>query len=329
MHCYSSKFAVKTSNIFTVVKLVGILVIIASGVVHVASGHTDNLKNLMAGSSDEPGSYALAFYTANWAFGGVQGSMNIVEEIQHPLKRGVILSILLSQATIITVYCLANVAYVAILTPAEILASDAVAMSMGEKMFSGVLFWVMPFFVSCSTFGNMNNSIMTSSRMIFAASRERHLPRPLSLLNAKYITPIPIFVCSMTITLMFVWGGELYSLIIYTSYVYGLLSFLSVFVLLKVRFTGSEMERPLRLPVLIPVAYLLVSILLLVLPLYQDPRSTGLSFAFIASGVPVYFYTRLETKPELLLRLELRVTHFVQKLCYALPEDKVEEAKVG
>jgi L-type amino acid transporter 5 len=53
--------------------------------------------------------------------------------------------------------------YYAVLTPAEILASDAVAMSLAATVFSG-LFWLMPFFVACSTLGTLNNGIMSSSR---------------------------------------------------------------------------------------------------------------------------------------------------------------------
>ena len=117
------------------------------------------------------------------AYSGIQNAINVVEEIREPLKRNIISSIMISQLTIMAVYLLTNFAYVAVLTPYEILASDAVAMSFGDQILPG-LSWMMPFFVACSTFGALNNSIMNSSRFLIAATRERHLPKPLGLLNA-------------------------------------------------------------------------------------------------------------------------------------------------
>jgi hypothetical protein len=50
-----------------------------------------------------------------------------------------------------------------VLTTDEILDSEAVAMTFAAKSFPG-LFWLMPFFVACSTLGTLNTSIMSTSR---------------------------------------------------------------------------------------------------------------------------------------------------------------------
>ena len=84
--------------------------------------------------------------------------------------------------TVTSIYLLANLAYLSVLTPHEILASEAVAMTFGGKIFSGI-FWIMPFIVACSTFGSMNNGILSGARSTIAASRNGHLPEFLSLIN--------------------------------------------------------------------------------------------------------------------------------------------------
>ncbi len=84
--------------------------------------------------------------------------------------------------TVTVIYLLANLAYLAVLTPQEILASEAVAMTFGGKIFSGI-FWLMPLIVACSTFGTMNNGILSGSRTTIAASRQGHLPTFLRLIT--------------------------------------------------------------------------------------------------------------------------------------------------
>ena len=123
-----------------------------------------SFQTFFDGSSDSVGSYALAFYSAYFAFMGINLGVNIVEEIEEPLTKNVVMSVTISHLAVTVVYLLANMAYVIVLTPEEILASDAVAMTFGDKVLP-VLFWLMPFFVACSTFGSLSNGLMSFSRL--------------------------------------------------------------------------------------------------------------------------------------------------------------------
>ena len=60
-------------------------------------------------------------------------------------------------------YVLVNLAYIIVLSPYEILSTDAVAMKFGEKVFPA-LYWLMPIFVASSTFGSVSNGFMNFSR---------------------------------------------------------------------------------------------------------------------------------------------------------------------
>lgn len=51
------------------------------------------------------------------------------------LFRSVLVSVTLSMGVITLVYCMANLAYFTVLSVDEIMASDAVAMSLMDKMF--------------------------------------------------------------------------------------------------------------------------------------------------------------------------------------------------
>ena len=68
-----------------------------------------------------------------------------------------------------------------------------VLQTFGDKML-GVMSWIIPFFVACSTFGALNGAIFASSRLFFVGARQGHLPKAIALINIDKFTPIPSLV---------------------------------------------------------------------------------------------------------------------------------------
>ena len=88
------------------------------------------------------------------------------------------------------VYIMANVAYFSVLSPEELLASQAVAVTFGKKAL-GFVAPVVPIFVSLSTFGGVNGILFTSSRLFLAGAQQGHLPAVFSFIHVKRRTPLP------------------------------------------------------------------------------------------------------------------------------------------
>lgn len=102
-------------------------------------------------------------------------------------------AIYISIPIVTCIYVLANTAYLAVLTPMEMMASDAIAVTFANRLF-GSFAWTVPVMVAISAFGGLSVHVMTSSRMLFVGARNGHFPTFLSHLDIKHLTPLPALV---------------------------------------------------------------------------------------------------------------------------------------
>lgn len=76
----------RVQDIFTWTKILALIVIVIAGIVHLATGHTENLRDPMEGSTLEPGFIALAFYSGLFSYSGWNYLNFVTEELKDPYK---------------------------------------------------------------------------------------------------------------------------------------------------------------------------------------------------------------------------------------------------
>ncbi|KAL5290899.1 SLC7A6.2 family protein [Megaselia abdita] len=253
INCYNVKLVTKVTDIFTGTKILALLIIVAAGIWYLCAGNTENWSEPMRGSLTTPGSIALAFYSGLFSYSGWNYLNFVTEELQNPYKN-LPKAICISMPVVTIIYVVANVAYFSVLTPDELLSSEAVAVTFGNKML-GFMSWLMPFFVACSTFGSLNGAIFSSSRLFFVGARNGHLPAAISLINVHCFTPIPslIFLCVISLVLLFI--PNIYSLINYVTFVEALFTLMSISGLLWLRKTQPKTERPIKVRFLLKLIH--------------------------------------------------------------------------
>ncbi|XP_023245413.1 b(0,+)-type amino acid transporter 1-like [Copidosoma floridanum] len=147
VNCYSVNLATGVQNAFTAGKLIAILVIVAGGSWKLLQGNTQHLRRPfdlieeLAGDDDPAksvfnlGRLATAFYTGLWAYDGWNNLNYVTEEIKDPSKN-LPRSIMIGIPLVTLCYALINVSYLAVMSPLEMIGSEAVAVVSSFFFFS-------------------------------------------------------------------------------------------------------------------------------------------------------------------------------------------------
>lgn len=211
----------------------------------------------------------------------------VTEEIENPeknLPRANILGVLL----VTVVYILTNISYLTAMTSAELLASDAVAVTWGERVLGSAAI-IMPLSVMFSTFGAANGTIFSGGRVVYAAGREGHLPEFLSYVHVKRYTPMPSMLFTAVIAVCMVIPGNIGSLIDFFSFTAWLFYGGTVATLLVFRYTKKDAKRPIKIPFAIPIVFVLIAIYLIIGPIIESPKIEFLyAFLFVIGGLIFY-----------------------------------------
>ena len=175
INCASVSLSAKTQVVFTGAKLIGILMIVFIGVMQLIKGETQNFHNAFTNSVSSPGMIGHAMYAVMWSYDGFANLNVMAEELKNP-EKNFIRCTCISIPLITLCYITINISYFTVLSPTEMLASNAVAFTFADKL-NPVFGIIMPVIVATSCIGSINSSLFAASRGLFSMSRENQFPK--------------------------------------------------------------------------------------------------------------------------------------------------------
>uniref|UniRef100_A0A665VBI4 Si:ch73-352p4.8 n=1 Tax=Echeneis naucrates TaxID=173247 RepID=A0A665VBI4_ECHNA len=288
INCWSVTLASRAQVTLTFIKTFALLLIIIPGIIALAKGEK-NFQNGFEVDLITLDKLPLAFYNGLYAYGGWFYLNFVTEEVINP-NRNIPLAIICSMVTVTFLYVLVNVAYYTVMTPAELLLSDAVAVTFANRALQG-LSSVIPILVALSCLGALNGGFFGSPRMLFVGAREGHWPAIFSMIHIRRHTPLPAVLLLYPLVVLMLITGEIYQLINFASFARWFFIALATLGMLIHRYRFPLQPRPFKVPLLIGVSFTAVCFFIVGLSLYSDPWNTGRSFALTLTGVPVYYLT--------------------------------------
>jgi len=195
---------------------------------------------------------------------------------------------------VIGLYLTANLAYLHVLSPAEIASSERVALTAIGKVAGS---WGAKFLTAaivCSILGAMNALILAGPRAYYQMARDGLFFERLGRVHASFRTPVASLVVQALwscVLVLFIGGfSELFTYVIFGGWIFYALAVASVVAL---RRKEPRLERPFRVPgyPLVPIVFVLTAGALVANTLVASPRESSIGLAFIALGIPIYFLT--------------------------------------
>jgi len=319
VNCWNVKWATTVQDLFTYAKLFALFVIMATGIVQLGRGKTENFN--WDDTETDFTKIALSFYSGLFAYNGWNYLNFVIEELQDPVRnlpRAIGISIIL----VTIVYTLTNIAFYTTLSVPEVLGSEAVAATFGERLY-GSFALLVPIFVAMSTFGGVNGILLTSSRLFYAGACNGQMPEILSMIQVSKLTPAPAVIFCALLSMIYLTSSDIYALINYTGFATWVSIGLAVFCIPWLRWKQPDWERPIKVNLIFPIVYILATIFITVVPMIVTPIETAIGLGIIATAIPVYFiFIAWKNKPRVIQNISNSLTLFLQKMFVAVPPAK-------
>ncbi|CAA7271674.1 unnamed protein product [Cyclocybe aegerita] len=290
----AKKLGTRVAVVFTAVKVTSLILVTVLGIVQLARGKASSSfrEPLFSGSSTSPSSYSLAFYSGLWAFDGWDQANYVGGEMSQP-EKNIPRAIHSSMFIVTLLFMLANISYFVVLDKNLVGLSNTVAMDFGRALFGPIGGSIFAFMVAFSCFGALNGSFFTSATLVYAAGRERYLPRIFGKLHTTRRTPLNAALLQASITILFIMlGSGFRSLINFSVVASWAFYFLTVLGLVILRVKEPMLERPYRTWIITPLTFCAVALFLLCMPIIAAPVEAAAVLGFILVGIPVYYLTQ-------------------------------------
>lgn len=319
---FSTTLATRFQIFYTIAKNIGLAVIIVSGIVMLCLGETQNFQQPFQAQTEFsfsklPG----AFYAGLFAYSGWSFVIYIIEEVENPRK--ILPKAMNISLTLVTVvYLLANISYMIVLKPTEILASDAVAATYAVRILHSWS-WTVWVFVAISAAGTLNSGVYSRTRMSFVASREGRFPQVLSLIHIRHRTPLVSLLLPIPITLFMLCWANVWFLINFMGFVEVIFQTMAYVIIPYVRWRQPEREIPFKTHISLSLVAIAANVFLMIITIISVPIDCVIGICFIAAAVGVYFIDKkLSSDPEKYSWLTDKINIFVQKLFFSIPQEE-------
>jgi APA family basic amino acid/polyamine antiporter len=238
------------------------------------------------------GNLVAALLMVFFAHTGLERLGYSAEEMKNP-RRTIPSSLFLGIATVVVLYCLTNMIYHRTLGMEGVRGNTVVASVTAVKLAgtAGAIF--VAILVIVSTTSSINGTMMTATRAYYAMARDRLFFRWLDHIHPRFRTPSRAIIahCVWAVVILFLRGTFE---VIAAGMVFGVLIFwaLNTFALFKLRMLDRGGEDIYRVPLypVLPAVYLAGILTFLIFRAATDWRRSLEDVAFIATGIPFYFF---------------------------------------
>ena len=240
----------------------------------------------------DAGLFGLALISVLWAYDGFADLSFAAGEVTNP-QRNLPRAIIAGTLAIIGIYLAANAAYVYVNPVERVATSPLIAADTMQVLFgqAGVAF--VSVVVTISTLGALIAVMLSAPRIFFAMAGDRLFFRAMARVHPRYQTPYVAIALTAGLGVLFVLTRTFDQLA--DTFVLSIWPFygLAIAGLYRLRRMRPDLPRPYKVPgyPVVPAVFVAAVVYLVGNALMADPLGTGITFAIVLGGVPVYYFT--------------------------------------
>jgi basic amino acid/polyamine antiporter, APA family len=237
------------------------------------------------------GLFGLALVSVMWAYDGWGDLSFVGGEVRDP-ERHLPRALITGTVAVIAIYLLVNAAYLYLLPVDRMARSPLVAADAAQLIVGRVGVGLVAIVVMVATFSTLLGSMLTAPRIFFAMADDGLFFRRVARVHPRFQTPWVAIVLTALLGIIYValrTFQQLADQFVVAIFPFYALAAAAVFVLRRRR-PPAVLPRPVRVlgyP-FVPWLFVLATLYMLGNALWQAPVSTGLAFAIILAGIPVY-----------------------------------------
>ncbi len=226
-------------------------------------------------------------------------------DIENP-KRNIPLSLAIGTFIVVTLYLLANIAYLFLLPLAgdpngadtisrgiQFAQNERVATAATEMMFGSKAVFIMAILIMVSTFGCNNGIILSSVRVYQAMANDGLFFEKMKHNNSNGVPGFALWIQFIWASLLCLSGkyGDLLDYVMFSVMLFYILTIAGLFILRKKQPNAERPYKAVGYPVL-PAIYLILATAFCVNLLVVKFSACWPGLVIVGIGVPVYFYWR-------------------------------------
>ena len=281
------------ADLFTVLKLLGIALIVGIGLLLGKGGDATPATALVDGSVNTLTAFGLALVGVFFSYGGWHHASYLSGEAKDP-DRTVPRAMILGAIIVTITYVMINVAFLRLISPVAMAASQSVAADAVSTVlpFGAKLIAVI---IAISTYGTTLIYTLSAPRIYFAMAEDGLFFERFARVHPKFHTPVwsVVFQSIWAIVLLVLWK-TFSNVITYVTFTDWIFFTLAACIVIIFRYKRKEAARPYRTlgyPIT-PLIFITISGLFVINTLIERPSQALGSLVLLGIGYPVFLYFR-------------------------------------
>lgn len=277
----------KFQFVFTTIKILSILSIIAIGLSVPETGNTTFAFDQTFSSEIFSPAFAISLFFISYSYSGWNALCYITEEIENPQKK-IFKNLLLGTSFVTVIYIALNYTFLRVIPTADLSGCPDIVMKFAEHAISPSVAHLASGLICVLLLSTINSMIIIGPRVSKSIGEDFSKLNFLAKEN-KDESPYFGLIIQLVLALVYLLSASFEQLIIYTGFVLNIFTFLSV---LGLFFIKENTDRFKLKKLIAPLLFLSYSLWLLFYGVYRKPLESGIGIGVCLLGLVVYLMIR-------------------------------------